>query len=184
MSPGLAEAVARHLVDRGAVRRGRHLRFGCVAHPDRHPSADYEPERGLWVCRSCGAGGGVRDLARRLGLDLVGIDLVGHASQTRGRRPRIPAPPPGVTRTIWEPAWCAVLAQARREARHLAPYHEVFRVSDWLRARYQVVADARYVVSILGSEDPGAWRLARLAARVATDAAEIEAALDGVGRRV
>jgi hypothetical protein len=48
----VAHGVERALVARGAVRRGRHLRFACPSHDDRRPSADFEPERAVWVCRS------------------------------------------------------------------------------------------------------------------------------------
>jgi hypothetical protein len=173
----LAQAVEQLLVGRGAVRHGRHLRFRCVAHADRRPSADYESERGVWVCRSCGAGGGVRDLARRLG-----IDPGGRTSQARGRRPRIPAPPRGITRRTWGPAWFQILEQARREDHRLAPYREIFQLSDWLRRRYQLVADAHRVAAALGDADPRAWRLLARAARVQTTAEAIASELDGVGR--
>jgi hypothetical protein len=58
----------------------------------------------------------------------------------------------------------------------------LFGLADRLRLRHHLVADARRVVSALGCDDPAAWRLAQLAARVGTEAAEIEAALDEVGR--
>jgi hypothetical protein len=172
----LAQAVGQVLVGRGAVRHGRHLRFLCVAHPDRRPSADYEPERGLWVCRSCGVGGGVRDLARRLGID-PGVS----ASRAKAPRPRIPAPPPGLTRKTWGPAWRALLEQARREDHRLARCHELFVVSDWLRRRSQLVADAHRVASALGDADPRAWALLARASRVQTAADMIASDLDGVG---
>ena len=66
----------------------------------------------------------------------------------------------------------------------MAPYHDLFAVSDWLRARHQLIADARRVISALGPDDPAAWRLARLVARVQTHAAVIEAALDQESRHV
>jgi hypothetical protein len=150
MTDDLTQAVAQLLVGRGAVRHGRNLRFRCVVHADRRPSADYEPERGLWVCRSCGAGGDVRDLARRLG-----IDPATPARQTTGRRRLRVPPPPGFTRPVWRAAWLQILEQARRQDSRLAPYHEIFYVSDWLCRRYEVVADAHRVASALGTPIPG-----------------------------
>ena len=119
-------------------------------------------ERG-WVCRSCHAGGGVQDLARRLGLEA--------SSPTRPRPARrVLLPPPGVSRDAWRAAWGVLVDTARRQDRRLAPYRDVFRIADWLRRRNQLVVDARHVVSALGPDDPAAWRLARLAARVNTEA--------------
>jgi hypothetical protein len=160
---------------RGAVRRGRHLRFACVAHPDERPSADFDPVQGVWICRSCHAGGGARDLAQRLGLET-------EAPRPVLRPPRMPPPPRGVSRAAWRPAWLAVCERTRREDRRLAAFREVFRVSDALRERHQLEADARRVVSALGPDDPRAWRLAGLAARVATQTAAIEHALDALVR--
>ena len=145
------------------MRRGRHLRVPCPApgHVDTHPSCDVDLDRG-WTCRACHAGGGLHALAGLLGLT---------APERGGRRgpvtrPRVPAPPPGIAWTDWTPAWLGIVQAARRQADRLAPYRDLYWVSDWLRARYQLVADARYVVSALGPDDPAAWRLARLAARV------------------
>jgi hypothetical protein len=171
----LARAVEALLVARGAVRRGRHLRFRCVAHDDHRPSADYEPARGVWTCRACHAGGGSRDLARRLGLD------AGPSSRARPAL-RVPAPPRDISRETWRGAWLDVLDEARRQDRRLAPHRDVFWVSDWLRPRHQAVADARRLASVLGPDDPAAWRLLRLAARAATVTAATEAELDA-GRR-
>jgi hypothetical protein len=173
----LAVNVEVALVARGAVRRGRHLRFRCVAHPDEHPSADFDPIQGVWVCRSCHVGGGARDLARRLGLEAAGLPRPCPA-------PRVPRPPTGISRKDWIPAWTAIVNESRRQDRRLAPHREVFRIADWLRARHQVVADARHVVSALGPDDASAWRLARLAARVETTTALIEYTLDRWGRHV
>ena len=168
----VAYDVVRELVARGAVVVGRHLRFRCVAHADSHPSADYELEREVWCCRACHAGGGVQDLARRLGLPTTPAQAP--------VRPTSPAPPPprGIARQAWAPAWTSVCETARRQQSRLAPYHDLFALSDWLRTRHHIVADARRVISALGPDDLAAWRLARLAARVETHARVIEALLD------
>jgi len=49
---------------------GRELTFRCPSglHEDRHPSAGYNPEKKVWHCFVCGAGGGMKDLMMRLGL--------------------------------------------------------------------------------------------------------------------
>jgi hypothetical protein len=171
----LAHDVEAALLARGAVRRGRHLRFSCPApgHADAHPSCDVDLERG-WYCRACHAGGGLRELAALLGITPAGDTL----RQRRWRPPRIAPPPPGIAPEDWAPAWLDVLERARRQQRRLAPHREVFRISDWLRPRQQAVADARQLASVLGEAHPGAWRLLRLAARVATTTAAVEAELD------
>src|SRR5262249_5035205 len=126
-----------------------------------------------WTCRACHAGGGVRDLARRLGLEVGPI--------IPKRRPRrIPTPPTGLPRDVWADVWSATVDRAQRQDRRLEPHREVYRISEWLRLRHQLVADARRVASVLGDDAPGAWRLLSLAARVSTLAALIEAQLDAV----
>lgn len=67
--PGLAEAVEADLRRRGGRLLGSELRFTCPAHDDSNPSADYNRVKHTWLCRSCGASGGIEDLAKRLGID-------------------------------------------------------------------------------------------------------------------
>lgn len=64
-------------------RGGRDIRFACLVHDDHHPSADYDREKGVWTCRSCGAAGGLtwgdHPLAPLLGLACdapTSIDMV------------------------------------------------------------------------------------------------------------
>src|SRR5262245_48728111 len=94
-----AEAVERALRERGAIPRGRHLRARCPApeHADVRPSCDVDLSRG-WICRSCGAGGGLVALAKLLGVA---------APERRATVPPafIPAPPPGVDPVAWAEAW-------------------------------------------------------------------------------
>ena len=165
------------LLERGAAWRGRHLRFSCPAHDDLRPSADYEPVQRVWVCRSCGTGGGARDLARRLGLTAAEV------SEPRHRREVIPPPPAGIPRHVWAPAWTPIVEKARQQTRRLAPYRELWRAAEWLRPRHQAVVDARRRASAIG-DDPAAWQLLGHAARVSTETAQIEAMLDDAVRRV
>jgi hypothetical protein len=168
------------LASRGARRRGKNVRFLCPSHADHNPSADYNPVARVWVCRVCHEGGGILDLARRLGLDAP------PRARSSGRRPRprVPIPPPGLAWADWVPAWLEVVERARRESRRLAPYRRATLAAEWcLRPRFQVVADARRLVSTLGDTEE-AWDLARRAARVATLAAAMEWELDAGARRV
>jgi hypothetical protein len=66
----------RRLLDRSGRREGREIRFLCPAHDDSHPSARWSHSKAVWFCDVCHAGGGWRDLSRRLEVDLgVGIGL-------------------------------------------------------------------------------------------------------------
>jgi hypothetical protein len=58
------------LLDRSGRREGREIRFLCPAHDDSHPSARWSHSKAVWFCDVCHAGGGWRDLSRRLELDL------------------------------------------------------------------------------------------------------------------
>jgi len=53
----------------GTPKRGE-IEFRCPAtgHEDRHPSARWNPSKGVWCCLVCKAGGGALDLADRLGV--------------------------------------------------------------------------------------------------------------------
>jgi hypothetical protein len=166
MTADLAEAVTQRLVDQGAVRHGRHLRFSCAAHRDRRPSADFEPERGVWVCRSCGVGGGVWDLARRLGI------------APGGRAPR-PTPPP---RRPWRDTLLApLLTRERRVQETLEPWIPVYRISDYLRTARQRIAEARALASAIGDTE-SVWRGLDVLATRERVVNAIEADLDGALR--
>ena len=63
-------AIERALAARQGHQEGRELRFLCPAHEDCHPSARWNKEKQTWYCEACKVGGGWRDLAELLGLDL------------------------------------------------------------------------------------------------------------------
>ena len=56
------------LANRGAKRQGKEIHFRCPAHNDEHASADYNPAKGVWICRACGESGNYWNLAHLLGL--------------------------------------------------------------------------------------------------------------------
>lgn len=68
-SPQVLDAIEAAIAARDGSRRGSETTFTCPAHPDKHPSSDFNHDKNTWLCRSCGAGGGWIDLARRLGID-------------------------------------------------------------------------------------------------------------------
>ncbi|MBI3455463.1 MAG: hypothetical protein HY002_06720 [Candidatus Rokubacteria bacterium] len=45
------------LLAAGGRRQGKELRFPCPAHADAHPSADFNGDKQVWLCRSCNARG-------------------------------------------------------------------------------------------------------------------------------
>jgi hypothetical protein len=70
----LVAAVTRALEQRGVKREGDELKFQCFF-PERHQhgdadwSASFNPVKAVWCCRVCGIGGGVLNLAERLGIE-------------------------------------------------------------------------------------------------------------------
>jgi hypothetical protein len=75
----LVDGVTRALGRRGVKREGSELRFQCFD-PDRHANGDanwsayFNPAKAVWLCRVCGARGGVLDLADRLGVPRPQLD--------------------------------------------------------------------------------------------------------------
>jgi len=70
--PNLIASIDRAVMDRdGSALGADEIRFRCVApgHPDRHPSARWNRKKGVWVCDTCGTGGGAIELADLLGID-------------------------------------------------------------------------------------------------------------------
>lgn len=63
-------ALEAAIMARDGRREGRETHFLCPVHDDHRPSARWNPEKKVWHCDVCNAGGGAIDLARRLGLEL------------------------------------------------------------------------------------------------------------------
>jgi hypothetical protein len=88
--PGLLPDLGRlerRLLDRSGRREGCEIRFLCPAHDDSHPSARWSHSKAVWFCDVCHAGGGWRDLSRRLEVDLepdLGSAVPGGAAAARG----------------------------------------------------------------------------------------------------
>jgi len=64
------DAIESAISMRQPQRAGSETRFLCPAHDDHAPSARWNPEKRVWHCDVCGAGGGYRDLAERLDVPL------------------------------------------------------------------------------------------------------------------
>ena len=56
--------------DRSGRKEGAEVRFLCPAHDDHNPSARWNPGKETWHCDACKEGGGFKDLAQRLEVDL------------------------------------------------------------------------------------------------------------------
>jgi hypothetical protein len=106
------------------------------------------------------------------------------ASISQAWCPRVPLAPAGLDSEAWREAWTTIVHKALRQDRRLTPWCEIGKIGDWLRTRHQVVSDARRLASDLGDGNSETWTLLSLAARVATDAAAVEAELDEVCRDV
>jgi hypothetical protein len=153
-------ALEAALYARGAVRRGRHLRVHCLwpEHLDTHPSCDVDVTVGVFLCRSCGRGGGVRQL----------LILLGFEDPPRPPRPPDPALPPGTAE---------VLAELRRQRARLAPFVWTNALADQVRLARQWAEAVRRRASTWG-DTAEAWRVLALAAEVETFASNLEAGID------
>lgn len=64
----LKSQVEDAVMARGGKKRGAEIRFRCVSHDDEHPSADYNPQKGVWICRACRESGNYWHLGLLLGV--------------------------------------------------------------------------------------------------------------------
>lgn len=72
--PSLVATLESALLARGGCVHGDEIDFSCVfperhRHADAGPSAGYNRTKHAWLCRVCGAKGGLLDLAARLGIE-------------------------------------------------------------------------------------------------------------------
>lgn len=56
--------------ERQGKQEGAEIRFLCPAHDDHNPSARWHPEKATWHCDACKAGGGFKNLAQWLKVEL------------------------------------------------------------------------------------------------------------------
>ena len=112
--------VEREVMARGGIRKGLEYRFPCPMpdHPDENPSANYNSEKGVWLCRSCSSSGGLLRGKNPL-CDLLGIETNSRTSPEKinitpaaskpAPKPTVvpaaapkPPPPKQVSRTDYE----------------------------------------------------------------------------------
>ena len=98
--------VEREVMARGGIKKGFEYRFPCPMpdHPDENPSANYNSEKGVWLCRSCSSSGGLLKGKNPL-CELLGIET----NTTRLPRPGspsatpVPKPPSSPSSTLVAP---------------------------------------------------------------------------------
>ena len=91
--------VEREVMARGGIKKGFEYLFPCPMpdHPDENPSANYNSEKGVWLCRSCSSSGGLVRGRNPL-CELLGVET---RSQTSSQKinitPTAPKPAPKPT---------------------------------------------------------------------------------------
>ncbi|MBI2863135.1 MAG: hypothetical protein HYX94_01045 [Chloroflexi bacterium] len=70
-----ADAIEAAVMQLDGRKSGAEIRFLCPAHADHRPSARYNPAKQAWFCDVCNAGGGLMDLANRLGVATPGRNV-------------------------------------------------------------------------------------------------------------
>ena len=66
----LVNKIEAAIWQRQGRREGSEIRFLCFLHADHHPSARYKAEKVTWFCDVCKKGGGIKDLAEKLGIPM------------------------------------------------------------------------------------------------------------------
>ena len=66
----LPDALEPAIFARQGKREGKEIRFLCPVHDDHKASARWNPQKQVWHCDACGAGGGWKNLADRLGVNV------------------------------------------------------------------------------------------------------------------
>ena len=64
------EELESAVMNRKGKKEGGEIKFLCPEHDDHNPSATYNPEKRVWHCYTCGAGGGCKSLAKSLGIEV------------------------------------------------------------------------------------------------------------------
>jgi hypothetical protein len=98
----VAARLYAEVMARAGRRAGPEIVFRCPCHsPDQHPSARYNPEKLVWYCPVCGAGGGWKNLAEHLGIPIPRLSspsaASGAASPPAPSPRKASKPPIGVT---------------------------------------------------------------------------------------
>jgi hypothetical protein len=138
----------------------------CPFHTERTPSLSVHQTKGFH-CFGCGAEGGIRTLAKRLGvLPPSGADDASPRVTAGRRRPRPCSP--------LDEARAAVVREARGQPWARPGVVELYARADWLRIHERLVEDTRQRVTALGDCEE-AWELAAAGAELGREIAALEA---------
>ncbi|MCL5075116.1 MAG: phage/plasmid primase, P4 family [Chloroflexi bacterium] len=66
MNTATLSEVENAIWERQGRKEGAEIRFLCPCHDDHNPSARWNPDKQVWFCDVCSAGGGITHLARHL----------------------------------------------------------------------------------------------------------------------
>lgn len=166
MTPRRPAAVTANLLTEGLHH--------CPAHPDRRPSLSVArgPD-GRWLLHDY-AGCATEAILRAAGLTFA--DLF-PSDSGRSARPARPAP-----RRHWrDELERPLLARARRAAARLAPFREVFALSDEIRERRRDVVQLRRIASAWGDTE-ATWDVLAVAAEEERAVDLIEMGVDAAMR--
>src|SRR5215813_15272989 len=150
---------ARHL-DLEPLRGRRRGLVRCIFHEDRTPSLSLDLDAGIFHCFGCGVGGGIREFARRVGEGPAEAPRAHHLRESPLERARR-----------------EVIHLARRQPWALAHVRLGYELAEYVRRNRRAATDARHLARRF-PDDVRLWEILALAARVATEADRIEAALD------
>ena len=77
----VAAEIEARLLERSGKRKGDELQACCPFHDEQKPSFSFNVVKQVFSCQVCGAKGGWRKLAERLGIDSRFRDRAGGAHQ-------------------------------------------------------------------------------------------------------
>jgi len=165
-SPADTRTVFERHLDLTPLRGRSRGKVRCIFHtPDRHPSLDVDLERGLFICRSCGASGGLKRFR----------ELAGETTRTAGAMAAPPSPIRSSARRASVHA--EALALARSEPWADPFVLDLYRGADWSRVHRQWVQRARHTATGAGPRRR-VWDILAAAARIESSVELVEASLD------
>jgi CHC2 zinc finger len=137
-------------LDLAPLRHHRHGLVRCIFHEDRTGSLSIDLDKGVFHCFGCGAQGGMRDFAIR----------VGEARDDHAR----PMPQPGASPKLT--AFAEALRRDREQTARMAKWAPVFRRADVIRAFERVVDTLRARATAAGPDGPTTLDMLERAARI------------------
>lgn len=154
----------RHL-DLVPLRHHRHGLVRCIFHEDRTGSLSVDLDKGVFHCFGCGAQGGLRDFAVRVG---------------EARDSVRPMHRPGASPMLT--AFAEALSRRRQQTARMAKWAPVFRSADVIRHLERVVDSLRARATAAGPDGPTTWEMLERAARIERDVGLLDTDFDAARR--